>query len=98
MLGRQRCGLNRWRCFLCLKTPKALLHQVFGINFHPITGDPVCDEHFRNYIVELDDATKILHDPVTGTPLNFGDMPIGTFLEAREHIDKGEIFKILDMK
>ncbi len=77
---------------------RALLHQVFGINFHPITGDPICDEHFRNYIVELDDATKILHDPTTGTPLNFSNMPMDVFLEARERIDRGEIFKILDMK
>lgn len=76
---------------------KELLHNVFGLNFDPFTGDPVCDENFHNYVLELDDATKILHDPRTGTPLNFSDIPMDVFLQARSYIDRDETFKILEM-
>jgi hypothetical protein len=47
--------------------------------------------------LELDDATKILCDPETGDPLNFSEIPTDQFLEAREHIDRDETFRILDM-
>ena len=46
--------------------------------------------------MELDDATKILDDK-RGNPVNFGEMPMEQFLEAREHIDNDEIEKILSM-
>ncbi len=78
-----------------------LLRSVFGITFarNPITREvePVCDERFHEYVRSLDDATKILHDPRTGTPLNFGELPMDQFLQAREHIDAGETWKILEM-
>lgn len=73
------------------------LHQVFGINFDAKTGMPVCDESFHNYCLELDDATKILHDPHTGEPLNYSDIPLEQFLLAREYVDSDQTFKILDM-
>jgi len=76
---------------------KRILHEIFGINFNPTTGEPVCDENFRQYLLELDDATKLLHNPKTGEPLNFSDMPMDTFVKAREYIDSGEIDKILEM-
>lgn len=76
---------------------KQMLHDVFGINFNPATGEPICDENFHEYVLELDDATKLLHNPKTGEPLNFGDMPIDTFLQAREYVDSDQIFKILEM-
>jgi hypothetical protein len=44
----------------------------------------------------LDDATKILNNK-NGDPVNFGEMPMDQFLEAREHINNGEIDKILKM-
>lgn len=74
-----------------------LLNEVFGITFDKTTREPICDENFHQYVLELDDATKILHDPKTGQPLNFGDMPMDVFLQAREYVDNGETFKILEM-
>jgi len=73
------------------------LSEVFGISFNPLTGEPVSDENFHQYLLELDDATKLLHNPETGEPLNFSDMPTDVFLQAREYIDSGQIFKILEM-
>jgi len=73
------------------------LSEVFGINFDPVTGEPVCDENFHQYLLELDDATKILHNPKTGEPLNYSDMPMDVFLKARECIDSDQIYKILQM-
>lgn len=75
-----------------------MLHDVFGINFDPSTHEPICDENFHQYVLELDDATKILHNTRTGEPLNFGDMPTDQFLQAREYIDTGQISKILEME
>lgn len=74
-----------------------MLHEVFGINFNPLTREPICDENFHRYVLELDDATKILHNPQTSEPLNFGDMPMDTFLKAREYVDSDQTFKILDI-
>ena len=74
-----------------------ILHRVFGINFNQITGEPVCDENFHQYLLELDDATKLLRNPKTGEPLNYSDMPNSVFVKARDYIDAGEIFKILEM-
>lgn len=73
-----------------------LLHDVFGVKFDPDTREPICDENFHQYVLELDDATKILHDQ-NGVPLNFGDMPMDQFLQVRELVDTGRIFEILDM-
>lgn len=76
---------------------KKTLNDVFGITINPFTREPVCDDRFEEYVLALDDATKILNDPKTGTPLNFGEMPMEQFLKAREYIDAGETFKILEM-
>ena len=59
-------------------------------------GDPICDDNFHNYVLELDDATKILNDK-NGDPVNFGSMPMNQFLQAREYIDNDQIEKILEM-
>src|SRR3989338_1471797 len=74
---------------------KSLLHEHFGINFDQ-SGEPVADESLRSYILELDDATKVLHGS-DGSPINFGDMPMDTFLEARGYVDSGQIARVLDM-
>ena len=60
-------------------------------------GQPECDENFHHYVLELDDATKILNDK-NGNPVNFGELPLDTFLQAREYIDNDQIEKILDIK
>ncbi len=75
---------------------RALLTKNFGISYHP-NGDPVCDEALEKYVEELDDATKVLHG-TDGTPINFSDMPMDVFLEARHYADTNHIEKILDMK
>ncbi|MDO8471314.1 MAG: radical SAM protein [bacterium] len=79
------------------KHPKVrkLLGEHFGVNFDEL-GEPVPDEALRSYILELDDATKTLHG-IDGSPINFGEMPMDTFLEAREHVDSGQLSRILDM-
>ncbi|MEK7659289.1 MAG: radical SAM protein [Patescibacteria group bacterium] len=77
---------------------RAELTRVFGLNFQLADGkwEPVCDEAFYNYCLELDDATKLLHGP-DGEPLNFSDMPNDVFLQAREYVDSGQTLRILDM-
>jgi len=72
------------------------LENHFDIK-HNEAGEPICDDAFHNYVLELDDATKVLNDK-NGEPVNFGAMPTDTFLEAREHVDNGEIEKVLEME
>ncbi|HAJ44646.1 MAG: hypothetical protein UV99_C0013G0014 [Parcubacteria group bacterium GW2011_GWC1_43_61] len=73
-----------------------ILREVFGITFD-FVGEPVCDENLRRYILELDDATKVLRNSKTGEPLNYSDMPDDIFVKARGYIDSGDIYKILEM-
>ena len=71
------------------------LKKHFGISYDNL-GDPICDDNFHRYVLELDDATKILNDK-DGNPVNFGAMSMEDFLQARKHIDNDEIEKILEM-
>ncbi len=71
------------------------LKKHFDIEYDSF-GDPICDDNFHNYVLELDDATKILNNK-NGDPVNFGSMPMDKFLEAREYIDNDQIEKILEM-
>jgi radical SAM superfamily enzyme YgiQ (UPF0313 family) len=81
------------------------LTRAFGLKFQELPNkvpgkehwETLIDENFRQYVLELDDATKVLHDPKTGEPLNFSDMPNDVFLQCREYIDSGQTLKILDM-
>ena len=82
-------GTDMWN----IVKPKLTKH--FNISFNR-WGQPTCDEHFYNYVLELDDATKVLNDK-NGCPVNFGAMETGDFLEARNHADSGNIEKILEM-
>jgi len=99
---RLRDGVNR-RMFTATAYPgtemwnvvRPDLEKYFYIN-HDSFGHPICDDNFHQYVLELDDATKILNDK-HGDPINFGGMPMDTFLQAREHIDNDEIEKILEM-
>lgn len=74
---------------------RALLQEHFRITFDEL-GEPVCDETLHQYILELDDATKVLHNNF-GIPLNFGALNPDQFLLARSYIDNDQIEKILDM-
>lgn len=71
------------------------LKDSFGISFDR-NNKPIHDQNMRKYVLELDDATKVLFDQ-TGKPLNFSAMPDELFLQAKKHIAEGETFKILDM-
>ena len=71
------------------------LSKNFGINFDS-ESNPIADQAFKNYVLELDDATKVLHNK-KGEPLNFSSMPTDLFAEARELIDQDKLEKILDL-
>jgi radical SAM superfamily enzyme YgiQ (UPF0313 family) len=73
-----------------------LLTENFGISFDA-TGHPLCDDALHYYVLELDDATKVLKN-ARGEPLYYGEMDLERFLEAREYVNRGETFKILDMR
>ena len=77
------------------KVVRPKLTEYFDISFDN-RGQPVCDDNFHNYVLELDDATKILNDK-NGNPVNFGDMSLDMFLQARQHIDNNQIEKVLEM-
>lgn len=66
----------------------------YGINFSE--SGPVVDENLRRYVLDLDDATKVLVGK-DGRPMNFSDMDDKTFLKAKELIENGETEKILEM-
>ena len=72
------------------------LKENFGITFDK-NNDPICDDNFYFYVSELDDATKILNDK-NGNPINYSELSIDQFLQAREHINNNEVEKILEMK
>lgn len=71
------------------------LNENFGIHYDK-ENNPICDENLHFYVLELDDATKVMHDQ-KGRPLNFGKMSMDAFLLAREYVHSGQIHKILDM-
>ena len=74
---------------------KPQLQKHFDISFD-FLGNPICDDNFHSYVLELDDATKVLNDK-NGNPVNFGEMPMDTFLQAREYIDSDKIEKVLEL-
>ena len=82
-------GTDMW------KVVKPQLQKHFDISFD-FLGNPVCDDNFHRYVLELDDATKVLNDK-DGNPVNFGEMPMDTFLQTREYIDGDEIEKVLEL-
>jgi hypothetical protein len=78
------------------------LERVFGLSFQKVSIDPrvvqwepMIDDNFHRYLLELDDATKVLD--ADGEPLNFSEMPNDVFLGVRERIDTGQTLSILDM-
>jgi len=53
------------------------------------------DHRFKNYVEELDDASKVLFGE--GGTLYYGDMEMDQFLQARDYVESGDIYKILEM-
>ena len=77
------------------KKARQLMSKNFGISFDP-DGTPVYDDNLHRYVLELDDATKVLYN-TDGEPLNFGAMPTRTFLKVREYVDNNELEKVLEI-
>jgi radical SAM superfamily enzyme YgiQ (UPF0313 family) len=78
------------------KTVRQKMTNNFQISFDE-KGDPICDDNFHQYVLELDDATKVLSDN-QGNPINYSEIPIDKFLLAREYIDSDQIEKILEIQ
>jgi len=74
---------------------KKQLRNNFKISFD-ITGSPICDENFHQYVLELDDATKVLRNN-SGDFLNYSEMSNDEFMVARNYIDSDDVEKILEM-
>jgi len=75
-------------------TVKNALKRHFNIDFDG--ENPICNDAFKKYILDLDDATKVM-ESADGKPLYFSNMPENVFLEAREFVDTGNIGGILGM-
>lgn len=75
-----------------------LLRKHFGLSFHQVNckTEPVVDENLMQYVLELDDATKVMHG-TDDKALYYGDMSEDQFLEARSYVDRGTPEKILEM-
>lgn len=74
---------------------KRLISEHFDVRYQG-DGTPIADEAFHSYLLELDDATKVMYGR-DGSPLNFGEMSDDDFLQAREYVNSGQIERILDM-
>jgi radical SAM superfamily enzyme YgiQ (UPF0313 family) len=72
------------------------LNKHFGINFDKNTQDPIADDNLHNYVLELNDATKLLYDK-DGAILNYSKIPDDLFFQAKKYIEDGEIYNILDI-
>ena len=66
------------------KHPKVqnLLNNNFGISFDDF-GLPILDEHYKEYVLELDDVTKLLTN-ADWEIFNFGEVPDELIVEIRE--------------
>jgi radical SAM superfamily enzyme YgiQ (UPF0313 family) len=71
------------------------LATTFGIHFDSTTKEAIPDDNLFNYVLALDDATKVLEGK--GGILYYGDMDVDQFRKAKEYVEKGNIYKILDM-
>jgi len=78
------------------------LMRVFGLTFEPaklntsgVLFDPVVNEKYYDYLISLDDATKVLENE--GEPLNFSDIPNDTFLHIRDLVRSDQTLEILHL-
>jgi radical SAM superfamily enzyme YgiQ (UPF0313 family) len=74
---------------------REVLGEKFGLRFTPDNA-AVVDPALRAYVLELDDATKVLSG-ADGSPVYFGAMPEDQFLRARELAEAGKTHDILGM-
>lgn len=77
------------------------LTKAFNLNWRA-TGnprspyEPIWDENARTWLLEMDDATKLLRGR-NGKPVNFSEMPDSVAIQAREYADSGQTDRILEM-
>ncbi|WP_346915670.1 radical SAM protein [uncultured Roseibium sp.] len=80
------------------QAPKVMesLGEVFGLTFDAKTKQPVPDENYRKYVLELNDASKMIANS-DGRPLNYSDMPDDQFVEVRSMLDAGKLDEVLGL-
>lgn len=75
---------------------RSILTETFGLRFDPQSRKPVADENFRTYVLELNDATKMITNN-DGRPLNYSDISDDQFVEVRTMLDDRELDKVLSI-
>lgn len=75
---------------------RATLGDVFNLKFDRKSGQPVGDENFRQYVLELNDATKMITNE-NGRPLNFSSLSDDEFVQVREKLDAQDHDAVLAM-
>ncbi len=80
------------------KHPKVIeqLQSVFGLTFDPKTNIPITNDNYKKYVLELNDANKLLYAD-NGRPLNYSAMPDDQFIEVRDMLDTDRIFEVLEL-
>ena len=74
---------------------KRALNDKFGISFDR-TNEPICDNAFHDYILELDDATKALKGK-DGEYINYSQIDDAKYMKARDLIMNGKTEEILSL-
>jgi radical SAM superfamily enzyme YgiQ (UPF0313 family) len=74
---------------------KKVLNKNFGITFQE-NSEPVCDDAFHSYVLELDDATKMLIGS-DGKLVNYSKIDDEKYKIARELIMSGKVEEILSL-
>ncbi len=71
------------------------LGKLFEIKIDEASGEPVADDALKNYILDLDDATKVLMSK-DGAPLHYSTMTDDVFMSVRNSINEGKIEEVMD--
>ena len=74
---------------------KTVLNSKFGISFDKF-NEPICDDAFHDYVLELDDATKVLKGK-DGNYINYSQIDDKKYMQARDLIMNGETEEILSL-
>lgn len=85
-------GANNHNMFVATAYPgtEMFRHPVVRRKIHEAFGDD-----FRRYVLELDDATKVVEN--NGVIMNYSAMDDATFRQARACVEEGRVFDILSL-
>lgn len=72
------------------------LQERFNLQFDSQNGAVIPDKALMQYVQKLNDASDVIYDN-SGVPLNYGEMDLETFMQVRNYIESGDIYKILDL-